>query len=86
MNGNGQEPKNSDDADRRPTPPIVDELSLLLKMDDVARLLKVSIRSVCRLRSAGDLPQPIEVRGSIRWQRKDIEAWVAAGCPRRENK
>lgn len=61
------------------------EASLLLNIEDVARLLKVSVRSVCRLRSAGHLPPAIEVLGSIRWRRADIEGWVAAGCPSQNN-
>jgi predicted DNA-binding transcriptional regulator AlpA len=62
------------------------ELPLLLPIEDVALILAVSIRSVQRLNSAGDLPEPVLIRGSVRWRRADIEAWVAAGCPKRENK
>lgn len=64
---------------------LPEEESLLLTVDDVARLLKVSVRSVYRLKSAGYLPKATEVLGSTRWRRADIVAWVAAGCPRREN-
>lgn len=63
---------------------LADE-SLLLKIEDVATLLRMSVRSVNRLRSAGDLPDPVELLSSVRWRRADIEAWVAAGCPKHEN-
>lgn len=56
--------------------------SLLLTVEDVARLLKISIRSVWRLHSAGVLPDPVPWElGSVRWRRTDIESWVVAGCP-----
>jgi predicted DNA-binding transcriptional regulator AlpA len=61
------------------------DFPLLLTAGEVARLLNISERSVFRLRSAGDLPKEVEVLGSVRWRRADIEAWVAAGCPKREN-
>lgn len=58
---------------------------LLLKVGEVARLLKVSERSVQRLHSIGDLPKSVAVLGSVRWRRTDIENWVAAGCPKSDN-
>lgn len=86
LNGKGRDTKESDDdTERVSAQRTADEPSLLLTVDDVARLLKVSIRSVCRMRSAGHLPKAVNVLGSVRWRRTDIEAWVAADCPKREN-
>jgi predicted DNA-binding transcriptional regulator AlpA len=63
-------------------PPTDDDRSLLLTVEDVARLLKISIRSVWRLHSAGALPDPMPWElGSVRWRRTDIETWVVAGRP-----
>lgn len=53
----------------------------LLRPTDFARLLAVSLRTLWRLRSAGRLPSPIRLGGSIRWSRTEVEAWIAAGCP-----
>ena len=62
-----------------------DDPSLLLTIDEVARLLTVSVRSVCRMHSAGWMPKAIELLGCTRWRRRDIETWVAARCPKLEN-
>lgn len=87
MNGERQREDPEEDAFYKAGAPESDRAtaSLLLNVEEVARLLKISSRSVNRLRSAGHLPEPVELLGSIRWRRSDIEAWVAAGCPRGEN-
>ncbi len=67
------------------SPPVE---SLLLSADKVAALLDISERSLWRLRSAGAIPQPVRLGGSVRWRREDILEWMAQGCPRgtsREN-
>ena len=50
--------------------------ALLLKADEVADLLAISVRSVWRLASRGELPPPIEIGRSKRWRRDDIEKFV----------
>jgi len=52
----------------------------LLTVNEVARLLNLSIRSVWRLRSAGQIPQPVTIGGSIRWKEEDLRKWIAEGC------
>jgi len=62
--------------------------TLLLSVDQLARLLDVSVRTVWRLRDAGKLPPPLRIGGGVRWRRADIQNWIAEGCPRpvlREN-
>jgi len=58
------------------------EHSILLNADDLAELLGISKRTVWRLRSAGAMPPPVQIGSSIRWQRSEIESWVATGCPK----
>ncbi|NMC21743.1 MAG: helix-turn-helix domain-containing protein [Thermogutta sp.] len=53
----------------------------LMPVDDVARLLSVSRRTVWRMRDSGHLPAPVRLGGAIRWRRGDIENWIASGCP-----
>jgi predicted DNA-binding transcriptional regulator AlpA len=57
------------------------EQSALLKVQQLAALLQVSVRSVWRMRSAGKLPRPVEVGGSTRWSRAVIQQWIDRGCP-----
>ena len=53
----------------------------LIAAADLARLLNVSTRTLWRLRSAGQVPQPIRLGGVVRWRLEEIRKWVAAGCP-----
>lgn len=51
-------------------------LPLLLDVKEVAALLSVSVRSVWRLRDAGDLPAPVRVGKLIRWRRDALLRWL----------
>src|SRR5947209_4076411 len=48
----------------------------LLKVSEVSRLLGVSVRTVWRLVSTGQLPKPLCIGRCRRWQRKDVEQFV----------
>lgn len=61
------------------SPPESDPL--LLSAARVARLLEISERTLWRLRSAGKLPRPVQVGGSVRWRAEEIRRWIDAGCP-----
>jgi len=50
----------------------------LLTQDDVAEFLKLSVRSVERLRCAGTGPRFLRIRHSIRYRLCDVEAWLAS--------
>lgn len=54
------------------------EPALLLTVDQVAGLLGISVRSVWRLASAGELPPPLSIGRSKRWERRSLEAFVEA--------
>lgn len=60
-------------ADARATKPE----NSLLTPGDLSELLKVDKRSLRRMASAGELPQPVTVRGRPRWRRKDIDIYIA---------
>jgi predicted DNA-binding transcriptional regulator AlpA len=51
---------------------------------ELAEMLNVSLRQVWRLNSAGKLPKPIRLGGSVRWNRQEITDWFGAGCPDRQ--
>ena len=46
----------------------------------LAEILSVSTRTVWRMRSAGELPSAVCLRGSTRWRLSDIEDWIESGC------
>ncbi len=47
----------------------------LLTASEVARVLRISERSVWRLCADGKLPSPLHVGGAARWKKSDIEEW-----------
>lgn len=53
------------------------EASRLLKVQEVARMLAISVREVWRRADSGMLPKPIRLGGKIRrWLREEIEAVI----------
>ena len=57
------------------------EQPVLLSAAQVADLMQISTRTVWRLLSAGELIEPVRMRGNTRWRRAELESWIAAGCP-----
>jgi prophage regulatory protein len=51
---------------------------------ELAGMLDVSLRQVWRLNSAGKLPKPVRLGGSVRWARQEVLDWFDAGCPDRK--
>lgn len=58
-----------------------DQEALLLGVEELARLLKCSVRHVRRLCDRGMMPAPVRLGALLRWSRATIEDWIAAGCP-----
>ncbi len=56
-------------------------LPALLTIDQVARLLNCSKRTVYRLTDADRMPRPVRLGSLLRWNRNAIEQWIAGGCP-----
>ena len=56
----------------------------LLTATDAAKLCRLSKRSWFRLSSAGKVPAPVRIGGSVRWRRSDIELWLEWNCPDRK--
>ncbi len=50
---------------------------------ELANMLGISLRQIWRLNSAGKLPKPIRIGGSVRWNRLEVMDWFRAGCPDR---
>jgi excisionase family DNA binding protein len=58
-------------------PPEAKPIGETLTVDEVARMLGVSVRSVWRRRNDGTIPEPIKVGKSVRWPRAEFEKWLA---------
>lgn len=61
-------------------PPEASE-PLLITAAELARLLKISTRTLWRLQSAGRLPEPVRFGGAVRWRLEEVRNWIAEGCP-----
>jgi len=57
---------------------------IALSADEVAEALGISRAHVWKLTSTGRLPKPVHLGRAVRWPRKDLEAWLAAGAPSRD--
>ncbi len=57
---------------------------LLARASDAARLCGVSGATFDRLRSAGKIPAPLRLGGSLCWRVAELAAWTEAGCPDRK--
>lgn len=66
---------------RKPTTDEPDNRPRLITADELAAILRMSKRSVWRLVGTGEIPEPLHVGGSTRWNLAEIEAWLDAGCP-----
>jgi len=54
----------------------------MLTVDQVARMLCCSPRTVRRLTDAGRMPRPVKLNALVRWHRETVENWINQGCPR----
>jgi predicted DNA-binding transcriptional regulator AlpA len=50
--------------------------TLLIDVDELARLLSVDERTLRRLRASHEIPRPVALSGHPKWRRADIEAFV----------
>lgn len=54
---------------------------LLATAADIAKMMRISSRTLWRLVSAKRVPEPLRFGGAVRWRVDDIKEWIAAGCP-----
>jgi len=52
----------------------------LLGVESVAAMLDASTSHVRRLADGGKMPRPLKLGASVRWNRIDLENWIAGGC------
>lgn len=62
----------------------VDDKPLLLSAATAAALVGKSVRTWRTWHAAGLIPAPIRIGRSLLWRPDELHAWVAAGCPPRD--
>lgn len=68
---------------RKSRTPVATE-RVVVPVSAVADMLYVSERHIWALNSSGRLPRPIRLGRAVRWDRNELERWIAAGAPTRE--
>ena len=61
-----------------------EDKGLLINTREVAKLLKVSARTVFQMQKDGVMPRQIQFGKTVRWSYEELRAWAAAGCPPRD--
>lgn len=59
----------------------VEEQQLTLTATELATRLGISRAHVWKLLSLGRLPAPVRLGRAVRWDKRVIDAWLAAGAP-----
>lgn len=62
---------------------LIDSL-LSVDAKGAGELFDLSERAWRRLDVTGEIPKPVKIGRSVRWQLKELAAWLEAGCPDRE--
>lgn len=60
---------------------VEDQSCELLGVKETCALLKVSQRTLYRLRDSGRMPRPNKLGGKNVWQKSELAEWIRAGCP-----
>ncbi len=56
------------------------ETPALITAAQLAEMLNVSVRTLWRLRSAHQVPEPVRLGAAVRWRLDEIRKWIADGC------
>lgn len=54
---------------------------LLITVEEFAELMQLSVRTIWRLNSSGQVPKPVRIGGTVRWRLEEVRNWIAEGCP-----
>ncbi len=71
-------PVNTHDGDSDERDPF--KGAALINATQFAKLLSISERTLYRLKSSNRLPMSINLGGSVRWRRTDVNRWIQDGC------
>lgn len=58
-----------------------EDQGLLIDTREVAKLLKLSSKTIFVMSRDGRMPPPIKIGSAVRWGYDALKKWVDAGCP-----
>ena len=64
---------------------VTDDMKLLLTGRDAALVCGCSVRVWRTWDLMGFTPKPIHIGKSVFWKYKELDKWIDAGCPKRED-
>lgn len=56
----------------------------LLRDTQAAAMLGISRSKIWELNSSGKLPRPVKLGHAVRWRRRELQNWIDADCPSRQ--
>lgn len=56
----------------------------LVSAQEAAAICGIALRTWWTWDAAGFVPRPVRIGGSTRWRYDELQHWIAAGCPRRD--
>jgi excisionase family DNA binding protein len=56
------------------------ETPVLITAAQLAKMLNLSVRTIWRMRSGREIPEPVRPGGAVRWRLDDVRKWIADGC------
>jgi excisionase family DNA binding protein len=68
-----------------PHEPVTQVAPQLISAEELSAMLGMSKRTVWRLLSAGQIPQPVRIGRSTRWRLDEVRRWIDLGCPGADN-
>lgn len=61
------------------------EEPILISSDQAAAMVGIKLRTWYTWDLLGNIPKPIHIGRKLFWRRDELHAWIAAGCPKRED-
>lgn len=59
---------------------------MLITVDELASILGLSIRTIWRMLSKGNMLTPVRIGKNVRWRLYEVQMWIENGCPRPEGR
>ena len=59
--------------------------AMLVDVHGLAKVLSCGVRSIWRRLAARELPEPVKIGRSVRWDLSTIREWIAQGCPKQNS-
>jgi len=64
---------------------VTEDMILLLTARDAALICGISARTWRTWDLMGYTPRPVHVGKSVFWKYRELDKWIDAGCPKRED-